>query len=113
MELVKGGEHLVFDGSPRSLNEALVLDSALSFYGYQERRVILLDVSEQWAIDRLTARGRVDDGLPDIKRRLAWYEKDVKPAVEFYQTAPGYRFLKLNGEQTVDEVHRDILRGAL
>lgn len=113
IETLQGGEHLVFDGSPRSLNEARLLDSALRFYGYQETRVIFLKVSDQWSIARLTARGRVDDGLDDIKRRLEWYEKDVVPAVEFYQTAPaGYRFLPLNGEQTVAEVHRDIL-GAL
>lgn len=109
IETLKGGEHLVFDGSPRSLNEAQVLDTALRFYDYQETRVIFLDVSEEWTIERLTARGRVDDELSDIKRRLAWYEKDVAPAVEFYKTAPNYRFLRINGEQKIEEVHRDIV----
>jgi len=104
-----GSEHLVFDGSPRSLNEARTLDTALEFYGFRETRVIFLDVSNQWSIGRLTARGRVDDELDDIKRRLEWYEKDVVPAVEFYKTAPDYRFLQLNGEQTIEKVHRDII----
>lgn len=109
IESWQGGEHLVFDGSPRSLNEAAALDTALKFYGYDETWVIFLDVSNEWSIARLTARGRVDDELQDIKNRLAWFEKDVQPAVKFYETAPGYRFLRINGEQTIEKVHADIV----
>lgn len=112
IEKVRGGEHLVFDGTPRSLGEAKMLNTALPFYGRANIAVVFLNVSRQWAEDRLRGRGRADDLKPEVvAKRLAWYEDDVLPAVSYYRKNPAYRFLDINGEQTPEEVFNDILGG--
>lgn len=113
LERLRGGEHLVFDGAPRSLSEAMVLHTAFPFYGREKPTIIFLNVSREWSEERLSGRGRADDIKPEtIARRLAWYEKDVLPAVEFFKNqSEHYTFLEINGEQTPEEVFTDILKG--
>jgi len=109
---VCGKEHLVVDGMPRSLLEAKILDTALSFYGRENPTVVFLNVSRTWAEDHLRGRGRPDDVKADVvARRLSWYDEDVEPAVLYYRNNPTYRFLEINGEQTPEEVFNDIVKG--
>lgn len=112
IERMQGGEHIIFDGTPRSLSEAKMLDTALTFYERRNPTVVFLNVSQEWAEYRLRGRGRADDLNPDVvARRLAWFEQDVAPAIEYYRTTPGYTFLEINGEQTPEAVYQDILKG--
>ena len=60
-------------------------------------------------MERLLGRGRIDDNHDDIKTRLGWYETDVVPAIDFYKNNPKYNFIEINGEQTIEKVHQDIL----
>jgi adenylate kinase family enzyme len=109
---VRGREHIVVDGMPRSLDEAKILDTAISFYGRENPTVVFLNVSRAWAEDRLRGRGRPDDVKADVvARRLSWYDEDVAPAVEHYRNNSAYHFLEINGEQTPEEVFNDILKG--
>lgn len=109
---IRGREHIVIDGMPRSLAEAQILDTALSFYGRVNPTVVFLNVSRTWAEDRLRGRGRPDDIKSDVvARRLSWYDEDVAPAVEFYRNDPGYRFIEVSGEQTPEEVFNEVLKG--
>lgn len=111
IEKIRGGEHLVFDGTPRSLDEARILSTALPFYERKEPAVIFLNVSREWAEERLRGRGRPDDLNPDVvNRRLAWYEEDVVPAVDYYRGNSAYRFFEINGEQTPAAVFDDIVK---
>ena len=105
-----GNEHLVFDGVARRPNEAPVLDSALDFYGVKDKHAILIDVSKEWAIARLLGRGRKDDNEDDIKARLEWYDEYVKDSLKYYEDNPEYGYHKINGEQTIEQVHTDILQ---
>ena len=113
LERLRGGEHLVFDGAPRSLSEAMALHTAFPFYGREKPTVIFLNVSREWSEERLQGRGRADDIKPEtIARRLSWYEKDVIPAVEFFKkNSEDYTFLEVNGEQTPEQVFADIVKG--
>lgn len=112
IEKMRGGEHIVFDGTPRSLGEAKMLSTALPFYERHNPTVVFLNVSRPWAEERLRGRGRVDDLNPEVvAKRLAWYEDDVLPAVDYYRKNPAYNFLEINGEQTPEEVFNDILKG--
>ena len=80
IEEIRGGEHIVFDGMPRSLDEAKMLNTALPFYKRKNPTVIFLNVSEKWAEDRLRGRGRADDLKPEVvAKRLAFFNKDVVP----------------------------------
>lgn len=105
-----GEEHLILDGLSRRPQEAPVLDSAMKFYGRKMPIVIHLDVSREWAKKRLLARARVDDNKRDIDERLAWYESNVIPTIQFFKKDSYYNFVDINGDQSVEKVHEDILR---
>ncbi|KKS48153.1 MAG: Adenylate kinase [Candidatus Nomurabacteria bacterium GW2011_GWC2_42_20] len=112
IEKIRGGEHIVFDGMPRSIIEANILDTALPFYERKNPTVIFLNVSQEWAEERLRGRGRADDISDEVvARRLAFFTKDVVPAIDHYRSDSSYRFLEINGEQTPDEVFNDIKNG--
>src|SRR3989344_6667153 len=106
----KENQHLIIDGTPRKFHEAGVLHSILGFYGLKKPHVIYLNVSADWAVEHLMKRKRFDDTIEDIKARLTWFETDVMPAIEFYRTHPDYRFMEINGERSIEEIHADILK---
>lgn len=111
IENLKGDEHIIIDGTPRSINEARVLDSAVRFYKREPAKVIYLNVSRVWAEKRLHDRGRTDDrSLLEVKKRLDWFETDVLPAVNHLREHPEYQFLDIDGEQPLEEVHQEIIK---
>lgn len=103
-------KHVIFDGSPRRKHEAGVLDSIFDFYNLKNPYVVHIDVSEKWATDKLLERHRMDDNKDDISKRLAWYVTDVVPTIEFFKSNPRYKFISVNGERPVEEIHKDIIR---
>ncbi len=107
---VKGGEHLIFDGTPRSLPEALVLDTALNFYHQTTTYIIYLDITHAVACDRLIARGRADDTPDIIEKRLTWFDRDVAPVVEWYQNHPHHKFIHIDGSDSIDNIHLELIK---
>ena len=105
-----GNEHVIIDGTPRQLGEAHVLESALDFYKRDDIYVVLPNVSRKWSEERLLARGRTDDSPEDIKRRLDWYDGKVIPAIEYFKSNSKFKFLDINGEQTIQEVRDEIIK---
>lgn len=101
-------DHMIFDGSPRSILEAQVLQTALSFYG-RTPIIISLELSQKVSEERLIARGRNDDSREGILKRLAWHQNHVIPAIEYLESQPGYMMIRINGDQTVEKVHQDII----
>lgn len=106
----KGTQHLIFDGTPRRKHEAGVLDSIFDFYNLSNPYVIHLDISEKVATERLTERHRQDDKQEDIKKRLAWFLTDVVPAIDYYRNNPKYTFIRLDGERSIEEVHKELIQ---
>jgi len=109
MENITGNEHIFFDGVSRRLVEANVLDSALKFYKRKNLTVISFEVSDEWATKLMKGRGRSDDSDEEIKKRLNWYRENTLPAVEYFKNDPDYKFISINGEQTIEEVHQEIM----
>jgi adenylate kinase family enzyme len=102
--------HIVFDGVARAKPEAELLTTALKFYKREGVTVIYIDVSRKWSEDRLLSRGRSDDvNLAKIDKRLDWFDRDVLPAIEYFKGDPFYRVLTIDGEQTIQEVHNEII----
>ena len=104
-----GREHIVIDGSPRKLVEAQIMDSALSFYDRKQTIVVHLNVSRDWSRERLLARGRLDDDIVGIEKRLDWFEEEVTPVIEFFRNSGHFKYLEVNGEDEIDNVHHNIL----
>jgi adenylate kinase family enzyme len=105
-----GIETVLLDGAPRKPFEVSVLHSAISFLGYTHPIVIYLDVLESVSREHAQGRGRDDDKNEDeINARMSWFETDVLPALEMYRDDPRYRLLHINGNQTVQEVHKELV----
>jgi len=103
--------HLFLDGVPRRLIEAKTLESAFEFFDRKNVQIVYVNVSRDWAIDKLTKRGRGDDvKIEDINARLDWFESDVVPVLDYYRAHKSHTFHDINGEQTIDEVHQDVLK---
>ena len=102
--------HFILDGSPRTVAEARVLDELLEFYERSNVFPVFLDVSDQWAYDRMIARGRVDDLHENIKNRLAYYPIFVEPVMDYFANESKNKLIRINGEQSIATVHADILK---
>jgi adenylate kinase len=73
----------VLDGFPRTRQQALELDRILGPNALD--LVIDLDVPTEVVVERMRSRGRDDDTDESIRRRLALYDTETKPLVEFYR----------------------------
>lgn len=102
--------HLIIDGSPRTALEAQTIDELMDFLGRKNVFHIWLNSGHDSVFERMKKRGRFDDVHDNITRRLVYYEKFVVPAIEFYQKDKDHKFLEINGDQTIEKVHQDIVK---
>jgi adenylate kinase family enzyme len=113
IEDLKGGEHIIVDGSPRKQKEAEVLHGVWHFYKREFPKIIHLNASRDWCLARMKERGRADDINPDsANSRLNLFDIEVAPILEWYSEHPEYSILEINGEQTIEEVHKEIIKKA-
>src|SRR6187549_2994402 len=106
----------VLDGFPRTVPQAEALDAMLEEIGKPLDAVILLQVSDDVATERLRERavkeGRADDSPEAIANRLRQYHELTELVVDRYQQA-GIEVI-VDGEQTMDVVFaaiQDALEG--
>lgn len=127
-------EKIIFDGSPRNLEEAKFMDEVL---GWSDRLLtpVLVDISEEEGVKRLGERRycercgkffsvrlnpeitkcpcggdlkpRFDDNPEAIKNRLAYFKTDVEPILEYYSEKG--RLITVNGEQSVEDVYKELV----
>ncbi len=106
---ITGNEHLILDGSPRRLREAMVLDTALTFFKRQSPVIIHINVSAEWSKLRLKDRKREDDiDEKEVNRRLSWFETEVLPTIYWFRATPGYKVIDVNGEQPIPDVFNEL-----
>ncbi len=111
VEKLKEDTHLIIDGSPRTLLEAKILDDTFEFYKRENIKPVLIDVSPEEIRARLLNRKREDDTEKQIAHRLAYYEKYVVPAVEYYRKESKNKLIVVDGNpHDVDLIHRNILQ---
>src|SRR6516225_4257425 len=110
VERMTGEEHVIFHGTPRSLQEAQIIDTTIAFYGRQRPHAICLNITPETSKARMMARRSVDDiSAEEVERRLTWFETDVLPAVEYFRRHSKYNFVELNGDQPVEAVQQELL----
>lgn len=102
-------EHLIIDGFPRTADQVPNLDSALDFFEAKPVKVVCINISDEEAVTRLLKRGRADDTEESIRTRLQWSREQTMPNVAWFKTAPHYTVLDIDGERTVEEIHKDIV----
>lgn len=107
---LKGNETVILDGAPRRMAEVEALHSAIRFFRYEKPVVIYLDVSETWAMEKLTQRKREDDNdVEGQKKKMEWFSIDVLPCIDSYSRDPRYVYIHVNGEQAVEDVHTELI----
>lgn len=107
--LKTGNEHIIADGLARGPDQTRGFDDAMTFFGRENFQVISLELSDEESTKRLLARGRNDDTPEGIAQRLGWYKADVLPQLEMLRER-GRPVHAIQGNQTVEAVHADILK---
>lgn len=98
---------VIFDGNPRKLYEAQMLDEVLEMFSWNNCfRVCHIYISEKESRKRLRARDRSDDTTKEIEERLRWFRTDVEKTLEHYRKRGV--LIKINGEQSQEAVHKEI-----
>jgi len=105
-----GKESLIFDGTPRKLVEAHLLDDALKFFKIPKYKVIYINATPEGCTERLLGRQRSDDTKDAIAKRMEWFDREVLPCIEFFKQDKDCVVLDINGEQTIEKVHADIMK---
>lgn len=108
VEQFTGTQHIIADAVVRRASQADAFDEAMRFYGRSQYHVIVIELSEASILTRLLARGRVDDTEERIRRRLAWYQADVLPALEILKER-GAIIHRIDGEPDTETIHKNIL----
>lgn len=139
-ELAKEKKGIATSGSPRTLYEGKVLIPLLKkLYGAQNIKIILINLSEKESIRRNSHRRtcelmrhpilynketakltkcpfdgskltiRKDDAPKVIKIRFREYKERTFPLVDYFKKQ-GLKVKKVNGEQSVEKVFKDVLK---
>ena len=108
-------QNLIFDGFPRNINQASVLDQSLDSISVNLDHAILIDVDFGILEERIKNRvkennnqqQRQDDNLETLLKRIEVYKKDTFPIIEYYKKKG---ILKtIDGMKSIDEVSNEIL----
>ena len=103
-------KHLIFDGYPRTLDQSAVLESMVSFFKRENVKIIYIELSKEEATKRMKLRGRSDDTDEGISKRFDEYVNKVVPSMDYFKEKAGYEILTVNGDQSIEDVHKDIIR---
>lgn len=134
------GNGFILDGFPRNAHQAEVLDKILQNNGRSIDHVPVIEVSDDLLVERITGRftcancgegyhdtfkqpsqegvcdkcgstefiRRPDDNEDTVRNRLEVYREQTKPLIAYYEQQGKLR--RINGDQSIDEVMRDLER---
>ena len=97
---------LIFDGYPRTINQAKNLESLLNKSKQQIDYIFFLNVNKNSIIKRIEKRKiiekRSDDDLDTILKRYNNYMETTKPVLDFYSKNP--QFNEIDGSHEIAEI---------
>jgi len=107
----KNARGIIFDGFPRTLHQAEMLDKELANNNMKIDLVIKLDIPEATIKNRLQYRalkeGRADDNDETINNRLQFYYNHTLPILNYYKKT-NKNIVDIYGDRDVNEVFNDI-----
>ena len=109
----KNARGIIFDGFPRTLHQAEMLDKELANNNMKIDLVIKLDIPEATIKNRLQYRalkeGRADDNDETINNRLQFYYNHTLPILNYYKKT-NKNIVDIYGDRDVNEVFNDICK---
>jgi len=103
-------KHLIADGYPRTIIQAETFEAMMKFFKRENIKIIYIEVGKEEAVKRMMLRARHDDTEEGIAKRFDEYGKNVIPAMNYFKNKSDYNIYTINGEQTVENVHKDIIK---
>ncbi|MEM9710354.1 MAG: adenylate kinase [Pseudomonadota bacterium] len=116
------GNGIIFDGFPRTLNQADALGSLLAAKGQALHSAIAMEVNDEALLSRILNRAaeakaageavRADDNEESLKTRLMEYYKKTSPLIGYYHAKGDLKWVPGLGEiEEVAEAVADVLDG--
>jgi len=102
-------KHLIADGYPRTVAQSEIFEHMMNFFRLENMQIVYIELSEQEAMKRNLLRGRADDTPEGLKKRFGEYVTNVVPAMNYFKGKENYKIYTINGEQSVENVHKDII----
>ena len=97
---------LIFDGYPRTLQQAKNLDLLLNESGQKIDFIFFLNVNKDTIVQRIEKRKiiekRPDDDLNTILKRYDTYMRTTKPVLNYYSSKPNFN--EIDGGQKIGEI---------
>ena len=101
---------LIFDGYPRTLNQAKNLENLLSKSNQKIDYIFFLNVNKDTIVKRIEKRKilekRSDDDTNTILKRYDIYMKETQPVLDFYSSKKG--FYEIDGNLNIDQITNKI-----
>ena len=104
----------ILDGFPRTLKQAVELDTLLEKLEIKIQKVIQIDVNEDLLIERINKRAsesidiRNDDNYSILKNRIKVYKNDTMPVIQYYRELN--KLNTINGMNNIEKVFQEILK---
>lgn len=103
-------KNLFADGYPRTIPQSEAFEEMMKFYKRENIKIIYIEVGKEEAMKRNLLRGRHDDTKEGIAKRFDEYVNNVVPSMNYFKGKSSYTIYTINGEQTVEAVHKDIIK---
>lgn len=109
-------KNIIFDGFPRNINQAKVLDESLEKISVSLDKAIFINVDYEILKERIISRinesgddnKRSDDNVQTLVKRIDVYKKNTLPIVEYYKEKG--ILSDINGMLKIEEVSQQILK---
>jgi len=108
-KLDSNGENkgFIFDGFPRTVDQAKALDNLLNENGTPISAMLSLEVDKQELIDRLLSRGKVSGRADDqdqsvIENRINVYNEKTLPLIQYYK--PQGKHFGIDGMGSIEDI---------
>ena len=102
----------ILDGYPRTIKQKIFLEDFLIDYNLILSKIFELTISENLISKRIRSRslieGRQDDKDDVIKTRISKYIQETKPLTDFYSTKYLKNYYKIDGNQEIEMIHKNI-----
>ena len=107
LEANQDARGFIFDGFPRTVDQAKALDDLLNDNETPVSGMLSLEVERQELIDRLLGRGKISGRADDqdqsiIENRINVYNEKTSPLIEYYKKQD--KHYGINGMGTIEEI---------